>query len=251
MPDREAIESAVRTRYAAAARTAAACCSAVETSENDRLGVYGATRYDPSELAGLPPEAVAASIGCANPVAIANLRAGEVVLDLGSGGGIDVLLSARRVGPTGFAYGVDMTDEMLALARANQASAGVDNVEFLQGGIEAVPLPDASIDVVISNCVVNLAVDKAAVFGEAYRLLRPRGRLAIADVVADTEVPEHVRADLSAWSECVGGALTRDVYRAVLEVAGFEAVSLEDSHAVADGFTSVFVRGRKPRQRTG
>ena len=249
MPDSDAIESAVRQRYAASARAAAACCSVAETYEQGAAGVYGASRYAAADIDGLPAEAVAASIGCANPVAIADLCHGEVVLDLGSGGGIDVLLSARRVGPTGRAYGVDMTDEMLDLARANQAAAGVDNVEFLRGHIESVPLPDASVDVIISNCVINLASDKAIVFAEAFRLLRPGGRLAVADIAAEVEVDDTMRADLTAWSECLAGALTRDGYRSVLQAAGFAAVSLDDSHTVADGFTSVIIRAEKPTPR--
>ena len=251
MPDSEAIESAVRQRYAASARAAAACCSVAETYEQGSGGVYGASRYDVADIDGLPAEAVAASIGCANPVAIADLASGEVVLDLGSGGGIDVLLSARRVGPTGRAYGVDMTDEMLDLARANQAAAGVDNVEFLRGHIESVPLPDASVDVIISNCVINLSSDKAAVFAEAFRLLRPGGRLAVADVAADVEVDDTMRADLRAWSDCLGGALTRGGYRSVLDAAGFATVSLDDSHTVAEGFTSVIIRAVKPASDQG
>ena len=246
MPEPDAIEAAIRRRYAASARAAAECCSIAETFEQGPAGVYGASRYDSRDIEGLPATAVAASIGCANPVAIADLAPGEVVLDLGSGGGIDVLLSARRVGPTGRAYGVDMTDEMLDLARANQAAAGVDNVEFLRGRIESVPLPDASVDAVISNCVVNLSRDKAAVFAEAFRLLRPGGRLAIADVAADVEVDDSVRADPAMWSACLGGALTRAGYRSALVQAGFGAVSLEDSHPVADGFTSVVIRAVKP-----
>ncbi len=248
MPDSEAIESAVRERYAASARTAAACCSVAETFEQGVAGVYGASRYEAADIDGLPAEAVAASIGCANPVALADLHAGEVVLDLGSGGGIDVLLSAQRVGSTGRAYGVDMTDEMLDLARANQAAAGVQNVEFLRGHIEAVPLPDASVDVIISNCVINLSTDKAAVFGEAYRLLQPGGRLAVADVAADVEVDDRMRADLAAWSDCLGGALTRDGYRFELGGAGFTAITIDDSHEVADGFMSVIIRATKPAQ---
>ncbi|MGH8996867.1 MAG: methyltransferase domain-containing protein, partial [Acidimicrobiales bacterium] len=181
MPDAEGVEAAVRQHYAAAALAAPACCgpqggSVVDPSEVD---VFGASQYAQAELGDLPPEAVAASFGCANPVALAELRSGEVVLDLGSGGGIDVLLSARRVRPAGKAYGLDMTDEMLELARANQAKAGVDNVEFLKGHIEAIPLPDASVDVVVSNCVINLSTDKAAVFAEAHRVLRPGGRLCV------------------------------------------------------------------------
>jgi ubiquinone/menaquinone biosynthesis C-methylase UbiE len=167
-------------------------------------------------------------------------------LDLGSGGGIDVLLSARRVGPTGRAYGVDMTDDMLELARANQARAGVTNVEFLRGRIEAVPLPDRSVDVVVSNCVINLSPDKDAVFTEAHRVLRPGGRLAVADVVADRGPEPGAEADDAAWAACTAGALTRDRYRSQLEGAGFRDVEIVDSHAVADGFWSVFVRATKP-----
>ena len=246
MPDADAIETAVRDHYAAAARTASACCSVPETFGPSGAAVYGAARYSDTDLEGLPDEAVAASIGCANPVALADLQPGEIVLDLGSGGGIDVLLSARRVGPTGRAYGVDMTDEMLDLARANQRQAGLDNVEFLRGHIESVPLPGASVDVILSNCVVNLSADKPAVFVEAYRLLRPGGRLAIADVAADAGVDDARRDDLRSWADCLGGAVTRDEYRAMLEAAGFAAVTIEDSHPVADGFTSVMVRATKP-----
>jgi len=242
MPDDAAITDAVRSHYAEAAKTASACCSVPEQFGPDGPTVYGAARYDAADLDGLPAEAVAASIGCANPVAVADLHPGETVLDLGSGGGIDVLLSARRVGPTGMAYGVDMTEEMLELARANQARAGVDNAEFLRGRIEAVPLPDAAVDAIISNCVINLSPDKPAVFAEAHRLLRPGGRLAVADVVADGPVDDALRPDLAAWTDCVAGAVTREEYRALLESVGFTEVAIEDSHPVADGFTSVIVR---------
>jgi SAM-dependent methyltransferase len=220
-----------------------ACCDpGIEASSI----VFGSGLYDTDELAELPAEAVAGSIGCANPVALAHLAEGEVVLDLGSGGGIDVLLSARRVGPTGKAYGVDMTTEMLQLARANQARAGVGNVEFLAGRIEAVPLPDASVDVVVSNCVINLSADKAAVFAEAHRVLRPGGRLAVADVVADIEPDEALRADPEAWANCIAGAVTRAQYTAGLTEAGFVDVEITDSHTVQDGLWSVFVRATKP-----
>jgi arsenite methyltransferase len=208
--------------------------------------VFGARLYSQGELAELPDEAIAGSIGCANPVALARLEPGEDVLDLGSGGGIDVLLSARRVGPAGCAYGVDMTPEMLELARANQAKAGVANAEFLDGRIEAVPLPDRSVDVVVSNCVINLSADKSAVFAEAFRLLRPNGRVAVADVVADRDPDAELLADPVAWAGCIAGAVTRPRYRAHLADAGFVDVELVDSHAVADGFWSVFVRARKP-----
>jgi SAM-dependent methyltransferase len=246
MPDPIEIEDAVRRHYAEAAKTASACCPVPEGFGPDGPEVYGAARYEAGDLDGLPAEAVAASIGCANPVALAELRPGETVLDLGSGGGIDVLLSAGRVGPTGKAYGVDMTDEMLELAEANQQRAGVTNAEFLRGRIEAVPLPDRAVDVIVSNCVINLSADKPAVFAEAHRLLRPGGRLAIADVVADTAVDDALRSDLAAWTDCVAGAVTRDDYRTMLEDAGFVAVTIDDSHPVADGFTSVIVRAVTP-----
>jgi arsenite methyltransferase len=246
MADHEELEAAVREHYANRARAVASCCQP-SWGSNAELGVYGASRYDGAELDGLPAEAVTLSIGCANPVALVDLRAGEVVLDLGAGGGIDVLLSARRVGPAGKVYGLDMTDEMLEVARANQARAGIDNVEFLFGHIEAVPLPDASVDVVISNCVVNLSTDKPAVFAEIYRVLRPGGRVALADVVANREADEALKDDLSAWANCLAGAITRSGYRSGLKRAGFVEVSVTDSHEVADGFFSAVVRALKPR----
>jgi SAM-dependent methyltransferase len=220
-----------------------ACCGPVVEAAST---VFGSGLYEAYELKELPAEAVAGSIGCANPVALAELAEGEVVLDLGSGGGIDVLLSAKRVGPTGKAYGVDMTTEMLELARANQARAGVSNAEFLEGRIEAVPLPDASVDVVVSNCVINLSADKAAVFAEAQRILRSGGRLAVADVVADVEPDEALRSDPEAWVGCIAGAVTRAHYAAGLTEAGFVDVEITDNHPVQDGFWSVFVRAGKP-----
>lgn len=243
--DAEAIDDAVREHYANAARVAA-CCGDQNPGIVPNGEVYGAVCYDRAALADLPSEAVAGSIGCANPVELADIRPGEVVLDLGSGGGIDVLLSARRVGPTGKAYGLDMTDEMLDLANANKERAGLDNVEFLKGWIERIPLPDDSVDIIISNCVFNLSSDKPAVFGEAFRVLRPGGRLAAADVVADRAVADQQPPDMGAWVDCLAGALTRDVYRAGLEQAGFAEVSLRDSHEVAQGFTSALISGRKP-----
>ncbi len=246
MAERSDIEDAVRRRYAAAATAASSCCPAAGEFGAEGNEVYGAARYDQGELDGLPAEALAASIGCANPVALADLTPGETVLDLGAGGGIDVLLSARRVGPAGKAYGVDMTDEMLELARANQQRSGITNAEFLHGYIEHVPLPDASVDVIVSNCVINLSPDKPAVFAEARRLLRPGGRLAVADVVADTTVDATRRDDLTAWTDCIAGAVTRDEYRSMLAAAGFVTVRIDDSHAVADGFTSVIVRAATP-----
>lgn len=239
------IEDAIRRHYAASATAAATCCSPAAVSGTEASEVYGAARYDSGDLDGLPAEAVAASIGCANPVALADLRPGETLLDLGSGGGIDVLLSAERVGPTGKAYGVDMTKEMLDLARANQQRVRVTNVEFLEGRIDEVPLPDRSVDLIVSNCVINLATDKAAVFAEAPRLLRPGGRFAVADVVADGPVSDALREDLQAWTDCVAGAVTRTEYRSLLEAAGLVDISIDDSHSVGDGFTSVMIRARR------
>ena len=244
MVDRDAIEAAVREHYASGARAVASCSEPSWGSTGDD-GVYGASQYEPDELEGLPAEAVASSIGCANPLALIDLAPGDRVLDLGSGGGIDVLLAAERVGPTGRAYGLDMTDEMLALARANQARAGIENAEFLSGRIEDIPLPDAMVDVVISNCVINLSADKSAVFAEIFRVLGHGGRVGIADVVADEQVPEPLRADMTTWADCLGGAITREAYRDGLKAAGFCDISIRDSHSVAEGFTSVFVRARK------
>jgi SAM-dependent methyltransferase len=250
--------ASLKEHYGAAARKAATgapvitdCCATTIDADcgptaRDSTETFGAGLYDPTDLAELPAEAVAGSIGCANPVALARLEAGEDVLDLGSGGGIDVLLSARRVGPAGRAYGVDMTDEMLDLARANQAKAGVTNAEFLRGRIEDVPLPDHSVDVVVSNCVINLSADKDAVFTEAHRVLRPGGRLAVADVVADQDPDPELLADDAAWAACIAGAVTRDRYRALLEAAGFREIEIVDSHPVAEGFWSVFVRANRP-----
>jgi ubiquinone/menaquinone biosynthesis C-methylase UbiE len=225
--------------------------------------------YGSDETETVPEEAVRASLGCGNPTALAELRPGEIVLDLGSGGGIDVLLSARRVGPTGRAYGLDMTDEMLALARENQRKAGLENVEFLKGAIEAIPLPDASVDVIISNCVINLSADKDRVLAEAFRVLRPGGRFAVSDVVVRGEVPAAIRRSVELWIGCVAGALDETAYREKLAKAGFEAIDVEatriyraadareflasaglDAEAIAplvDGkFMSAFVRARKP-----
>jgi 2-polyprenyl-3-methyl-5-hydroxy-6-metoxy-1,4-benzoquinol methylase len=225
--------------------------------------------YAPGETAGIPESAVRASLGCGNPTALAELRDGEVVLDLGSGGGIDVLLSAQRVGPTGKAYGLDMTDEMLALARENQRQAGVANVEFLKGEIEQIPLPDASVDVIISNCVINLSADKDRVLREAFRVLRPGGRFAVSDVVVKGGVPDQVRRSLELWAGCIAGALEETEYAGKLRAAGFTAVGIEptrvyhaaDARAALEGagvdpdaigdeldgkFFSAFVRATKP-----
>ena len=210
--------------------------------------------YDAAQTAALPEGAVLASLGCGNPTALAELHAGEVVLDLGSGGGIDVLLSAQRVGPTGKAYGLDMTDEMLALARENQRKAGVSNVEFLKGEIERIPLPDASVDVIISNCVINLSADKRRVLAEAFRVLKPGGRFAISDVVVRGAVPAAVRRDMELWVGCVAGALEEAEYGRLLTEAGFEGIGVEptriyefDGARVAGGdVMGAFVRARKP-----
>jgi arsenite methyltransferase len=245
----------------------ASCCG--EVSSRGGCDPITSNLYDARETTGLPEEAVAASLGCGNPTALAELRAGEIVLDLGSGGGIDVLLTARRVGPTGKACGLDMTDEMLALARENQRKAGVENVEFLQGEIEDVPLPDSSVDVIISNCVINLSADKDRVLAEAFRVLRPGGRFAVSDVVVRGEVPPEIRRSVELWIGCVAGALEESEYRGKLAKAGFEAIDLEptrvyraeDAHELFEGagidpatvaphvdgkFMSAFVRARKP-----
>jgi ubiquinone/menaquinone biosynthesis C-methylase UbiE len=243
----------VRDRYATAATAAtagtASCCgvSDGDTVQEVEIGVgFGAALYAGEDRAGLPAEAVAASLGCGNPLAVADLHAGDTVLDLGSGGGIDVLLSARRVGPTGTAYGVDMTDEMLSLARTNAAKAGASNVEFVKGAIEAVPLPDDSIDVIISNCVINLSVDKPGVFVEAYRLLRPGGRFGVTDVVADDDLDAAARAERGSYVGCIAGALSTSEYRDQLTAAGFTDIAITATHQVADGMHSAIIRAAKP-----
>ena len=241
------LREAVRLRYAAAAGQAGGCGSACCTSQTVEVDSnFGAGLYADEERDALPAEAVAVSLGCGNPVAVAELRAGERVLDLGSGGGIDVLLSARRVGPTGRAYGLDMTDEMLALALANQRRAGATNVEFLKGTIEAIPLPADTIDVVISNCVVNLSTDKPAVFAETYRVLVPGGRIGISDVVADDALVPAQRAERGDYVGCIAGALSFSEYRQGLEAAGFTDVTITPTHAVADRMHSAIVRATKP-----
>ncbi|OLC85417.1 MAG: arsenite S-adenosylmethyltransferase [Acidobacteria bacterium 13_1_40CM_4_61_5] len=266
-----AIQESVRKKYGEAAKQVAsggsACCGgAAELIGCDPIG---ANLYNETEKGGLPEEAVRASLGCGNPTALAELKRGETVLDLGSGGGIDVLLSARRVGPTGKAYGLDMTDEMLALARENQRKAGVENAEFLKGQIENVPLPDNSVDVIISNCVINLSADKDRVLKEAFRVLKPGGRFAVSDVVVRGEVPAAIRKSVELWIGCIAGALEESEYRARLARAGFESVEIEptrvyrvddareflaqagiDADAIApqvdDKFMSAFVRAVKP-----
>ncbi|MFE0173319.1 arsenite methyltransferase [Streptomyces sp. NPDC059002] len=246
------LREAVRERYAAAAVQVAeggtACCGpqAIEIDDN-----FGATLYAADERDALPAEAVAASLGCGNPTAVADLHEGERVLDLGSGGGIDVLLSARRVGATGKAYGLDMTEEMLALALANQRKAGATNVEFLKGAIEAIPLPANTIDVVISNCVINLSTDKPAVFAEMFRVLAPGGRVGISDVVADDVLAPAQRAERGDYVGCIAGALSFAEYRDGLAAAGFTDIELIATHAVADGMHSAIVRAVKPTAVSG
>jgi SAM-dependent methyltransferase len=207
--------------------------------------------YSGADRDGLPDDALAASLGCGNPTAVAELGEGETVLDLGSGGGIDVLLSARRVGPTGKAYGVDMTDEMLELAAANARASGATNVEFLKGQIEDIPLPADSVDVVISNCVINLSTDKPAVFAEAARVLRPGGRLGVTNVVADDALTPDDRAERGSFVGCIAGALSMSEYRSGLEAAGFTDISIEPTHQVANGMHSAIVRARKARAGSG
>ncbi|WP_327404613.1 arsenite methyltransferase [Streptomyces sp. NBC_01288] len=247
------LREAVRRRYAAAAvqvtEGGTGCCGPQPAETDDSFGgddIFGSALYSADERGTLPAEAVAASLGCGNPTAVAELREGDRVLDLGSGGGIDVLLSARRVGPTGRAYGLDMTDEMLRLALANAEKAGAANVEFLKGTIEAIPLPADTVDVVISNCVINLSVDKPAVFAETFRVLKSGGRLGVSDVVADDSLTAGQRAERGDHVGCVAGALSFAEYREGLEAAGFTDVSITPTHPVADGMHSALVRATKP-----
>jgi arsenite methyltransferase len=241
------LREAVRQRYAAAAikvtEGSAACCGSqpVTVEEN-----FGSTLYAATDRDALPAEAVAASLGCGNPTAVADLHEGETVLDLGSGGGIDVLLSARRVGPSGKAYGLDMTEEMLALALANAEKAGAKNVEFLKGTIEAIPLPANTIDVVISNCVINLSVDKPVVFAETFRVLRPGGRIGVSDIVADDHLTPEQRAERGDHVGCVAGVLSFGEYRRSLKAAGFTGIDITPTYPVADGMHSAIVHAVKP-----
>jgi arsenite methyltransferase len=241
----------VRRRYADAAVGAtdgrAACdCGGGECCEHvSGESGFGEALYDAEQRGELPQAAVLASLGCGNPTAVADLREGETVLDLGSGGGIDVILSAKRVGPTGSAYGVDMTDEMLALAQQNARDAGVSNVHFLKGVIEQIPLPAASVDVVISNCVINLSTDKPAVLTEISRVLRPGGRIGISDVVAEDHLTSEQRAERGSYFGCIAGALSKGEYVAGLEAAGFEEVSVEFTHEVGDGMHGAIVKAVK------
>ena len=278
----DALKHIVREKYGEAAKRAvsgekSSCCgssasgsSCCGSSDSSCADPITSNLYDETEKRSLPENAVRASLGCGNPTALAELRPGETVLDLGSGGGIDVLLSARRVGPTGKAYGLDMTDEMLALARKNQSEAGVTNVEFLKGEIEAIPLPDASVDVIISNCVINLSGDKDKVIAEAFRVLRPGGRFAVSDVVVRGAVPDAIRKSVELWVGCVAGAMEESEYVAKLERAGFTAVGVEPTRVYDIGeareflsaqgidaddaarqvqgqFMSAFIRATRPR----
>ncbi|MGI9156760.1 MAG: arsenite methyltransferase [Marmoricola sp.] len=261
------VQEQVRARYAAAATAVSAtgrealalvdadqCCTPAASEANASCcggggevdAAFGSTLYSAGEQGELPAEAVAASLGCGNPLAVAELRAGERVLDLGSGGGIDVLLSARRVGDTGFAYGVDMTEEMLALARANATKAGAHNVEFRQGTIENIPLPDGAVDVVISNCVINLSVDKPAVLAEMFRVLAPGGRVGVSDVVAEDHLTPADRAERGSYVGCIAGALTRREYLAGLAAAGFVDVDVIFTHQAAPGMHGAIIRATKP-----
>jgi arsenite methyltransferase len=247
----DTLRDEVRRRYAEAARAVAqgasascgggSCCDG-ETASAD----FGESLYTSEERGELPDAAALASLGCGNPTAVAELNEGEVVLDLGSGGGIDVILSAKRVGPAGIAYGLDMTDEMLGLAQRNAREAGVANAHFLKGVIEAVPLPAGSVDVVISNCVINLSVDKPAVLMEMARVLRPGGRIGVSDIVAEDRLVPDERAERGSYVGCIAGALSKSEYEAGLEAAGFEDVSVEFTHEVADGIHGAIVKARKP-----
>jgi SAM-dependent methyltransferase len=250
----EDIRETVRETYAAAARAVAAqsgssasCCGPIALTGADDAQVFGASLYDGAETEGATATAVQASLGCGVPTAVADLHEGETVLDLGSGAGADVLISAGRVGTTGKAIGLDMTDEMLQLARANAAEAGVENVEFLKGYLEDIPLPDGSVDVVISNCVINLAGDKHKVLAEAARVLRPGGRFAVSDVIAGDEMDDATRADMAAYTGCIAGALTDAQFRDALAAAGLTDIEIRETHRVHTHATSAIVRARKPR----
>ena len=256
--DQDALREQVRARYAAAATKVTGgdcgcgqpadcgcgdgCCGAATAEEPG----FGAELYAALDRDQLPDTALLASLGCGNPTAVAELHEGETVLDLGSGGGIDVLLSAQRVGPTGKAYGVDVTEEMLALARRNAAEAGASNVDFLKGQIEAIPLSTGTVDVVISNCVVNLSTDKPAVFAETFRVLKPGGRIGITDVVAEDQLSAEDRAERGAWVGCIAGALSRGEYEAGLAAAGFTSVSVAFTHQVGGGLHSAIIKATKP-----
>jgi arsenite methyltransferase len=267
------IKQVVKEKYGQAATRVqtgqSACCGGGRSTLEACCDPITSKLYSTEEGANVPEDALRASLGCGNPTALANLNTGEIVLDLGSGGGIDVLLSARRVGPTGKAYGLDMTDEMLALARENQRKSGIENVEFLKGEIENIPLPDDTVDVIISNCVINLSADKDRVLREAFRVLKPGGRFAVSDVVVRGEVPADIRKNVELWVGCISGALQDTEYTAKLKAAGFESIEIEPTRVyniedarqfltgqgvdvdaiapqVADKFMSAFVRAKKP-----
>jgi SAM-dependent methyltransferase len=268
------IKEVVKEKYGEAAlrvTTGGSCCCGGKPAELASVDPITMNLYNAEQTCGLPQEAVLASLGCGNPTALASLNAGETVLDLGSGGGIDVLLSAKRVGPTGKAYGLDMTDEMLALARENQRKSGIENVEFLKGEIEHIPLPDNSVDIVISNCVINLSADKQRVLSEAFRVLKPGGRFAVSDVVVRGEVPAEIKRNMELWVGCIAGAMQDTEYREKLTKAGFESITIEPTRVykiddargflqaknldvatiaplVKDKFMSAFVRAVKPIQ---
>jgi SAM-dependent methyltransferase len=247
------VREKVRERYAAAATATSrggGCCSGSDVSVTDERGsqVFGDRLYGAEQTEGAPDDAIAASLGCGVPTAVADLREGETVLDLGSGAGADVLISARRVGPSGRAIGLDMTDEMLALARANAQQAGATNVAWIKGHIEDIPLPDASVDVVISNCVINLSADKSQVLREVARVLRAGGRFAVSDVIADPGMDEATRADMQQWTGCIAGALTREEFAQTLADAGLADVEIRETHRVHAHAASAIVRATKPRQ---
>ncbi|HSD02394.1 MAG TPA: arsenite methyltransferase [Gaiellales bacterium] len=252
----EELREEVRAKYAESARAVTGedggcgCGSGGCCADNTNGGMFGEALYAAEQRGELPDAAVLASLGCGNPTAVADLHEGETVLDLGSGGGIDVILSAKRVGPTGTAYGLDMTDEMLELARRNAGDAGVRNVHFLKGLIEAIPLPAGSVDVVISNCVINLSTDKAAVLAEISRVLKPGGRIGVSDIVAEDTLTAEQRAQRGSYVGCIAGALSKGEYEAGLEAAGFEQVSVTFTHEVADGMYGAIVRAVKTADAT-
>ena len=245
MPSETNLRETVRDRYAAAARSAGKSCCSSDCSSDD--GDFGRDLYPAADLVDVPEGASSASLGCGTPAAVAELSEGETVLDLGSGAGIDVLLSAKRVGPTGFVYGIDMTDEMLELAQRHAAEADASNVEFRKGYIEEIPLDASSVDVVISNCVINLSADKPKVFAEMARVVRAGGRIGISDVVADDEVSAEERLERGSWVGCIAGALSFSEYARGLSDAGFESVEITPTDSVADGMHSAIIRAVKPQ----
>lgn len=254
--DRKEIRELVRTRYAEFAKAAADRPSRDEgcgcgTNGGAEQAVFGGSLYGPGQAEDVPAAAVEASLGCGVPTEVADLGEGDTVLDLGSGAGADVLISAARVGHSGRAIGLDMTDEMLDLARRNAAEAGVGNAEFLKGVVEDIPLPDSSVDVVISNCVLNLSSDKPRVFAEISRVLRPGGRFAVSDVISDEDMDDETRADMAQWTGCIAGALTESEFERELTAAGLEEVEIRETHRVHHAASSAIIRARKPTARTG